>query len=285
MNLDQQLRAALRREAEMQDAPRPPVDRLIDGGRVRRRRSNLGRLGVIAAAAALLVGVGAYGVTRIGSDSAIGPSQRPPTASPSSATPEQYSGRGMAIEPGTYRMMPIGADDAGGEIDADLTFDDAGWRADNYPVTEDASGHFGAVAVYRPQALAAGTGCLGDSPNTQVADTPYRLALQLAQLPRSTVVESPTPVSAFGRGTFHLRLRINNDCGAGVYRVADTPQGGHGISYSATPDQVVIDFWVVDLGGTPVVVDSWHDAGASSRLVARIDRLRDSINIVYGGHD
>ena len=40
MNLDEQLRAALDREAEMQQGPAPDVDRLISGGKVRRRRRN-----------------------------------------------------------------------------------------------------------------------------------------------------------------------------------------------------------------------------------------------------
>jgi hypothetical protein len=64
MNLDEQLRAALNLEAEMQSTPRPDIDGLIRGGRARRRRRNVARIGVAAAAAAL-VGGGAYGVTQL----------------------------------------------------------------------------------------------------------------------------------------------------------------------------------------------------------------------------
>ena len=58
MNLDEQLRAALDREAEMQQGPAPDVDRLISGGKVRRRRRNLVRFGVAAALAVVLMAVG-----------------------------------------------------------------------------------------------------------------------------------------------------------------------------------------------------------------------------------
>ena len=64
MNLDEQLRAALNLEAEMQSTSRPDIDGLIRGGRARRRRRNVARIGVAAAAAAL-VGGGAYGVTQL----------------------------------------------------------------------------------------------------------------------------------------------------------------------------------------------------------------------------
>ncbi len=58
MNLDEQLRAALDREAEMQKGPAPDVDRLINGGKVRRRRRNVVRFGVAAALAVVLMAVG-----------------------------------------------------------------------------------------------------------------------------------------------------------------------------------------------------------------------------------
>ena len=108
-----------------------------------------------------------------------------------------------------------------------------------------------------PLALAAGTGCLSDELNTDVAGTSQALAEQLAQLPQSTVIQPPTPVQAFGRDAVHLQVRIDNDCGA--TRGTASPRrvrGSHGISYSVSPaNGVVVDFWVVDVDGVPVVVD------------------------------
>ena len=70
MNLDEQLRAALDREAEMQQGPAPDVDRLISGGKVRRRRRNLVRFGVAAALAVVLMAVGLEGQRRMSVDPA-----------------------------------------------------------------------------------------------------------------------------------------------------------------------------------------------------------------------
>jgi hypothetical protein len=64
------------------------------------------------------------------------------------------------------------------------------------------------------------------------------------------------------------------------YRVAETVRGGHDITYQDAADDVVIDFWVVDLDGVPVVVDMWHEGDASSQLVDQIARTRDSITFV-----
>lgn len=264
----------------MQDAPAPDVDRLIGGGRVRQRRRNVARVGLSVAAAVLVAG-GVYGVTRIDAGAAPDPVQ-PANPSESATSPEPYRDYDMAaLEPGTYRML-VGVDDTGVAIDADLTFDGAGWNGSSYPVLSD-NEIYGGVGVYRPTALAAGTGCISDEPNTDVRETSRALAKQLAQLPRSTVVQAPTPVQAFGRDAVHLQLRIDNDCGDEGYRVAETLRGGHGISYGLIPKKVVIDFWVVDVAGVPVVVDMWHEDDASTQLVDQIARTRDSIGFVTGG--
>ena len=78
-----------------------------------------------------------------------------------------------------------------------------------------------------------------------------------------------------------MRLRIADDCPAdGGYRVAETPRGSRGISYSSVPTTVVMDFWVLNLDGVRVVVDTWYQDGASSGLVDRITRASDSISFV-----
>ena len=61
MNLGDQLRETLGEEADMQYATPPDVDRLIIGGRQRRRHRNLVRAGG-AALALVLIGGGAYAV-------------------------------------------------------------------------------------------------------------------------------------------------------------------------------------------------------------------------------
>jgi len=278
MNLDEQLRAALDQEADMQRAPAPDVDRLISGGRVRRRRRSLAQVGVAAAVGAVLVGVGVYGVTQLDSGDAAEPAQPAPTTT----TPQAYIS-GEDIHPGTYRML-VGVDDVGVAIETDLTFYSDDWGSgSNFPVLSDGT-TFGGVAVYRPTALAAGTGCLSDEPNSDLPGSPQALAQQLAQLPRSTVVEPPTPVQAFGRDAVHLQVRIDNDCGADEgYRLAETVRGSHGISFGVSPAMVVVDFWVVEVQGVPVVIDTWHDEAASSGLVDEVDKTGESTAFVTEG--
>ena len=53
-------------------------------------------------------------------------------------------------------------------------------------LNEGLNGGFG---VYRPDALAAGSGCTGDDSMIEPATTPAALAQQLAALPGSTVVQ------------------------------------------------------------------------------------------------
>ena len=253
----------------MRTAPAPDVDRLIIGGKVRQRRRNRTRLGVAAAVAVLVAG-GAYGVTKIDHGTAVEPAGKPPQTT----TSLTFGNTGTTIPPGTYRIL-VGENDAA--VYANITFDSKAWRSYNDPVLLKANSN-GGVAVYSPLGLSAGTGCVSDNKlNTNLGDTPQSLAQQLAQLPQSTVLQSPTPVQAFGRDAVHLRLRINNNCGPGVYRVAQTTRGAHGITYDPVR-AVVIDFWVVDQGG-PVVIETWHEINSPSGLVDQIARTRDSITL------
>ena len=258
----------------MKTAPTPDVDRLIIGGKVRQRRRNLARVGVAAAVAVLVAG-GVYGVTRSDHGTAVGPAGKPP---PTNASHTYPNNPGTTIQPGTYRML-LGKNDAGAAVHANITFDNTAWQSGgaNDPLLLKANSN-GGVAVYSPLGLAAGTGCVSDDKlNTNLGDTPQSLAQQLAGLPQSTVLQAPTPVQAFGRDAVHLRLRINNNCGAGWYRVAETILGAHGITYDPVR-AVVIDFWLVD-EGRPVVIETWHEVHSPSELVDQIARTRDSITL------
>jgi hypothetical protein len=180
-------------------------------------------------------------------------------------------------------MASVGVNATGATINASFTADGVGWSSGNYPVVSQYLS-YGGVAAYRPMALAAGSGCSGDAPSQDVGETTQALAQKLARLPQSTVVQPPTPVQAFGHDALHLQLRIATDCPADQgYRVAETPRGSHGISFSDVPKDVIIDFWVVDLDGAPVAVETWHQDDASSGLVNQIAQARDSITFATGG--
>ena len=199
------------------------------GGQVRRRRRNTARIG-LAAAAAVLVGGG--GVRRHAGR------QRKRRRSPdrgrrrpsSRTTPSHFGGADRTpLEPGIYRLL-VGWD-GGSRIQADLTIAGSGWKTGDYPDRAAGRRHGRGRAVYQPSSLAAGSGCMDDETTPVLGDTPQALARQLATLPRSTVVQPPTPTQAFGYDAVHLRLRIADDCPVpGFYRVAMGRLGERGIS-------------------------------------------------------
>lgn len=271
----------------MHNVPHPDVDRLVRGGQVRRRRRTQARIGIVAASVVLVAG-GVYGVLQVDRGTAASPDVAGrPTATPDPETvpqplPTDNSG---VLQPGVPYWMLVGVAGTGASIHADLTVDGPGWHGGNFPVVTQ-GGYYGGVAVYRPLALAAGSGCLDDQPSMDIGGTSQALAQQLTELPRSTVVQPPVQVQAFGHDALYLQVRIVDQCskrGEG-YRVAETHRGSHGISYTARgyAAEVLIDFWVVDLDGTTVVVDTWHQVDASSELVERIAGTRDSITFTRG---
>ena len=277
MNLDEQLRATLSLEAEGRYAPPPDVENLISGGRARRRRRNAARIG-IAAAVAVLVGGGAYGVTQLDSQPSGAPEiTEEPTKPPT--TPSPLSNDRPPMEPGTHRLF-IGRDADVEVIEADVTLDGPGWRnSGGYPLVSEGRSRAG-VGVYQPDALAGRSGCTSSWEARRTRDageTPQDLARQLTRLPRSTVLQPPTPTEAFGRDAIHLKVRIDDNCPVPEnYQVAED----RGITYSNLVQDIVLDFWVLDLGGGPVVVDMWHQAGSPAQLVDRVARARDSISFV-----
>jgi hypothetical protein len=284
MNLGDQLRATLGEEADRQDATPPDVDRLIIGGRQRRRHRNLARAGG-AALALVLVGGGAYAVTQQaggiaqGSRIAGSPSATSdPTGDPAAAVDLPPDGYWGGLDPGTYRVL-VGRDAAGLVLEADLTLE-ADWNAGNFPTTREAERYAG-FGVYQPRSLGAGSGCESDAPKTDLGKSPPALAKDLAKLPRSTVVRPIEETTAWGYDAQHLRLRIREHCGFDdLYRVAETPRGTRGINYGTESTGVVIDFWVLDVDGATVVVDTWHQGGSSVALVDRVARAAESISFV-----
>jgi hypothetical protein len=286
MTLGDELRAVLNQEANAQITQGPDMDRLITGGRVRRRRRNRTRAGSTALAV-MLIGGGAYAVTQ--QPSSPGSSgianQASPRSEPSgsAAAPALPGDPGPEeLEPGTYRVL-VGPDATGAAIRADLTVAGPGWSAGDYPTVQD-GGTVGGFGVYRPDQIAAGSGCSEDVASIDVGDSPNALAQRLAELPGSTVVQPVTPREVLGQYALHLRLRIPQTCPVSeYYRVATTPRGHRGIT-KPRPDKtypsIVIDFWVIERAGVPVVVDSWHQAGASDKLVDRIAEARDSITFL-----
>jgi hypothetical protein len=189
---------------------------------------------------------------------------------------------GAPAEPGTYRAY-VGTGADGMSIVADLTIHGSKWAGSNYPVAYNGV-QFAGIGVYRPQSV--GGGCKMDAGFEPAAAEPQQLARQLAQMPRADIVQPPTPTNAFGHSATHLRLRVDAACnGAAAYLVADTAVGSRGISYydkSPEAGVVIIDFWVMDVDGTTLIVDTFHTEDAPSKLVDQATAARQSITFVTG---
>lgn len=289
MSFDEHLRSALFAEADRPAPPLPDIARLVSGGRARRRRRNLARLGGVLAAVVLLGGAG-FGVAQISPGEArTDPAVANQPSSSTAATPRPYRDIDSALpEPGTYRKL-VGIDeDSGAPIEVDLTFRSPRWHSGSQPVlTEvDASGSENSVGlgILEPQTLAGGrSGCTVDgwqpAHTRKAAGTPAAVARQLARLPRSSVVQPPSRTEAFGHHAVHVALEVDGDCGEEIYLLAEADTGPWGISYSAV-QKVMLDVLVVDVGGTPVIVASWRHPEASPELVEELARVRDSISFV-----
>jgi len=287
MNLEEELRAVLNQEAEMRTTPAPDIEGMVNGGESRLRRRNTMRIG-LAAAVVLLVGGGVYGATQLGdNDDPATLITNQPTETTEAAPPQRWVNLdgGAPAEAGTYRTY-VGSTEAGVAIEADFTIDGEGWEASNYPVAS-AGKAFAGFGVYQPESVAGG--CRMEAGSKDAATAPQQLVQQLIRMPRSEVVQQPARTEAFGGSAVHLQLRIDAACDL-AYQVAEGPAtaGGRGISYFDERPQgdarmVVIDFWVVEVDGTAVVVDRFHRAGAPAELVAQSTRAVESIAFVEAG--
>jgi hypothetical protein len=285
MNLEEELRAVLSQEAEMRTTPTPDIEGMVAGGQGRIRRRNTWRFGLAAAAALVVVG-GIYGVTQVaGGDPDTAPATGPSQAV-EAADPPTWPDDTQSVDAGTYRTN-VGVGANGKRIAADLSIGGSNWQGSNYPVAYD--GHnFAGIGVYQAESVAGG--CTMEAGHQPAATEPPQLVQQLTRLPRSDVVQQPTPTKAFGHDATHLRLRIDAVCEPtsddAAYLVADSPTGlSRGISYfdgnrDGVSGFVIIDFWVVDVDGTTVVVDMFHTEEAPKTLVEQAAAARDSITFV-----
>ncbi len=137
MNLGDALRDTFSQEADMQTSTPPDVDALIHGGRVRRRRRNMTRIGLTAAMVVLAGGV-AYGVSQIdpgGPRSDPGTANQPNPSRPSPRRTRRRSRTETVLRsraghvPGASWARPTGA-----AIEADLTIRGTGWESGDVPV-------------------------------------------------------------------------------------------------------------------------------------------------------
>jgi hypothetical protein len=272
MSLDKQLREVLSEEGDSRTPPLPDLERLISGGRTRKRRRSMTRAATALAALAVIGGT-AYGLVQADLRGSAGD---PDTAGQPSVTED--TGR-APVEPGTHTYA-AGLTIAGEPITFDVTLGGTGWVRSDLPVLVDGS-HAAGTGAYRPERVASEGPCSDDWQGRSASQTLRGLARQLTRLPAGTVLEPPTPARVRGHDALHLSMRIGTPCPASDYYVVSHSEFvERGISYTVLHADVSIEFWVVDLDGTPVVVDLWHDVDAPQELVDQAGNARESITFL-----
>ena len=294
MNLDEDLRTTLVTESERREPPLVDLAGMMTRGRARRRRGTVLRVGMVAAVVALTGGV-AFALAQ--GDRAAPEPVAPPTPD---ATPLLTGcAADGCVEPGSYRVR-LGADEDAFPVRATLTVEADRWGPYGAePTTNRISqpGTTGAVVftVYEPTALAGPRPCdAEDTRELAPGASVDEVARRLARLPQFDVVGGTTQVPAFGHETLHLQVRADRiRCteqqggdkeGLAQYNVADIVKAqvpGAWEDSDIYPGQpVLIDFWVLDVGGHNIVVESRQEGSPTKQMIEQLDQVRGSLTFV-----
>jgi hypothetical protein len=287
MNLDQLLTDAARHVADQVDPPEVDLDAVRGRAHASRRRTAAVTL-TVAALTAALVGIPLL----TGPKSSTLRPAAPPTGAVIRTLPESNCDV-PCLAPGVY-SVGLGQDLDGQPRSAELTIPGFGWTSDGFVHRVSRRSEAGAVVlnVYQPDEFAGAEPCeamvMTDVAPDATMDDVARL---LTTLPQFAVVDGPRAVSAFGRNTRYLRLRADRiSCHAvegAQYNLANI-YGGSGddvgdADSDIDPDQpVLIEFWIVDLDGTAIVVEARQEGRPETAMIRRLDQVREQLTFVIG---
>jgi len=100
---------------------------------------------------------------------------------------------------------------------------------------------------------------------------------QFAAMPEFTTREGLAPVSAFGRGGYHLALEVPGGCNTGEQMVWEGPTWGR---YYQAEGQIV-EYWFLNVEGTTVMVEATRSPESGEEDVAELradlDTLLDTL--------
>ena len=116
---------------------------------------------------------------------------------------------------------------------------------------------------------------------------PLAAARQIAAVPGVTIRDGPRVDDRFGHPGAHVRLSVPRLCPgtdtAVLWSVYPGEyEGGAGVATVRYPQQLV-DVWVVDVGGTPVVVYAELSPGLPDAYAEQTQALVDSIRLAPNG--
>jgi hypothetical protein len=285
MNLDQRLADAARHVAGQVEPPEVDLDTL-------RSRANANRRVTVAlavAAAVLAVALAAVPLLVAGRDT----SAPQPGVSPRSrivlTLTDTDCAAGRCLKPRTYGI-PLGRDAAGLLLRAKLNVPTSGWDGawDRHRISRSTADGAVVLTVYQPHGFAGPEPC-DSAVMTEVADaaTMDEVVDDLTTLPQFTVVDGPRALSAFGRDTRYLKVRADRLSCPPVrgarYQLADiywgegAEPGGESAIEAGRP--VLIEFWVLEAGGKPVVVEARQEGSPGQALLRQLDLMRESLTV------
>ena len=285
MSLDQRLADAARHVAEQVDPPEVDLDAVRSQAHANRRRT----VALAVAAAVVAVGLAAIPLLATGRGTAA----PQPAVSPTSDIIRNAARHELRRGPmpqaqrlrnpaGSELLTASAAREAGGPERRlgrpmgrapDLTGQRRGRRGpDRVP----------AGRVRGPRAVRAGDGAsTGVAPDATMDDV-VRL---LTTLPQFAVLEGPRALPAFGRDTRYLKVRADRVTCPAVrdarYQLADIywgdgfDSGGESAIEPGRP--VLIEFWVLELEGKPVVVEARQEGRPETAMVDQLDQVRESL--------
>jgi hypothetical protein len=281
MMLDEDLRLALRREAERQVSIPRDVEGIVARGRRRRQRRTALQSGL--AAAAVVAAVMAMGALDPDTQRRTSPV---PAATPSSsvmALPISVCDRDRACLPlGTYGIS-LARTGTGRSLTARLDVDAPAWHGhlDLHRVWLPSERGTVMLNVYKPRGLVGQVPC--DDPDVVAPDvTKADVLRRMSTLPLFTVTQAPREVAAFGVDATHLRvsaeeLRCPSRPGE-QYNLADIDPGGDS---DITPGQrVILDLWVLDVDGQAIIVEARQEGAPTQDQLDELSAVLDTLRIV-----
>ena len=145
------------------------------------------------------------------------------------------------------------------------------------------------LSVYQPHEFAGTQPCAADGATTKVAPdaTVDDVARVLTTLPQFAVLDGPRALPAFGRDTRYLQVRADRiRCPANAdsdarYNLAHIyGSDGHEPDFDSDIDPgrpVLIDFWVLELEGKPIVVEARQEGRPEDTMIRGLDQVRESL--------
>jgi hypothetical protein len=199
----------------------------------------------------------------------------PPVATPApNATLLTNGMEGEPLEPGAAYYVDTDGDEAT-TLRGTFVIEGSGWTAmptgGRYAVTEDE------VVLVVAEVDRVGAPACGDAPILKPVGTSAEDVANQFAAAGFTVQEAVSPVSAFGQSGYHLLVEVPPGCNDSAH-MAWTGSTFGGRYYHQSPGAVV-EYWFLDVEGTPVMVEASRMAAFTEEDLAPLRAAIDSLVI------